>query len=111
MPDGPEARSHPAITEREHMGYFSAEYLKFFRNLARNNRKKYGTLQGEKNKVLPAEFKEIAKRQPLIANKQFYYMAELPAETILKNHLTDTLMQYYHAGKAMNDFLTSAMRK
>ncbi len=73
-------------------------------------KKKFGTLQGEQNKALPPEFKEHAAKQPLIANKQFYYMAELEADTILKNNLPDLMMQYYHAGRNMNDFLKQAMK-
>jgi uncharacterized protein (TIGR02453 family) len=73
-------------------------------------KKKYGTLQGEQNKVLPPEFKELASKQPLLANKQFYYMAELEAQTILKKNLTEIVMQYYLAGKRVNEFLRRAMR-
>jgi len=73
-------------------------------------RKKYGTLQGEQNKVLPPEFKELASKQPLLANKQFYYMAELEADTILKKNLAEVMMQYFLAGRHMNDFLGRAMR-
>lgn len=73
-------------------------------------KQKFGTLQGEQNKVLPAEFKEYVAQQPLVANKQFYYMAELEAETILKKNLPELVMQHYHAGKAMNEFLKQAMR-
>lgn len=76
----------------------------------KNFKQKYGTLQGEQNKVLPAEFKEYAVKQPLVANKQFYYMAELEAETILKKNLPELVMQHYHAGQAMNEFLKQAMR-
>ncbi len=72
-------------------------------------KKKYGTLQGEQNKVLPSEFKIHIAKQPLVANKQFYYMAELEAETILKKNLPDIIMQYYHAGKNINAFLKRAM--
>jgi uncharacterized protein (DUF2461 family) len=74
-------------------------------------RKKYGTLQGEQNKVLPAEFKVHVAQQPLAANKQFYYMAELEARTILKKNLPELVMQYYHAGKGINEFLKRAMRR
>lgn len=76
----------------------------------KNFKQKFGTLQGEQNKVLPAEFKEYAAQQPLVANKQFYYMAELEAETILKKNLPELVMQHYHAGKAMNEFLKQSMR-
>jgi uncharacterized protein (TIGR02453 family) len=74
-------------------------------------KKKYGTLQGERNKVLPPEFKAHVERQPLAANKQFYYMAELEADIILKKNLPELIMHYYHAGKAMNTFLKRAMKK
>ena len=50
-------------------------------------------------------------KQPLVANKQFYYMAELEAETILKKNLPDIMMQYYLAGKNMNAFLKRAMHR
>jgi len=73
-------------------------------------KKKYGELQGEQNKVLPGEFKAHVAKQPLVANKQFYYMAELEAETILKKNLPEVLLQYYHAGKNMNAFLKRALR-
>ncbi|MCG3158013.1 MAG: hypothetical protein DKINENOH_04654 [bacterium] len=75
----------------------------------RKFRAKYGTLQGEQNKILPAEFKAAAQQQPLIANKQFYYLAELPPDTILKRKLPEFIMTYYHAGKPMNRFLREAL--
>ena len=77
----------------------------------KNFKQKFGALQGEQNKVLPAEFKEYVAQQPVVANKQFYYMAELEAETILKKNLPEMVMQHYHAGKAMNEFLQQAMRR
>lgn len=74
-------------------------------------KKKYRTLQGEQNKVLPGEFKIHVAQQPLVANKQFYYMAELEAQTILKKNLPELVVQYYDAGKKINDFLKRAMRR
>jgi len=73
-------------------------------------KKKYGTLQGEQNKVLSPEFKELATKQPLLASKQFYYMAELDADALLKKNLPEVMMQYYLAGRQINDFLRRAMR-
>lgn len=72
-------------------------------------KQKYGSLQGEQNKVLPAEFKEHVSKQPLLANKQFYYMAELEAATIFKKNLPELMLQYYRAGKALHAFLKRAM--
>ena len=59
---------------------------------------------GDANKVLPVEFKEAAKKEPLIANKQFYVGAELPAK------LVDRLMDHYLAMCPFNAWLTAAMR-
>lgn len=70
---------------------------------------KYGGLRGEKNKVVPSEFKEAVARQPLVANKQFYYIAELKPTFLLKNDLPEQLMGYYHAGQPLNAFLAEAM--
>ncbi|MBX7150358.1 DUF2461 domain-containing protein [bacterium] len=72
-------------------------------------KKKFGALQGETNKILPKEFQSAVKTQPLIANKQFYYMAELPVKAITGNLLPDVMMAYYKAGQAVNSFLREAM--
>lgn len=71
-------------------------------------KKKYGSIQGEKNKVLPPEFKALVEKQPLIANKSFFFMAELDAKLITSDKLMDTVMEYYIAGKPVNDFLVKA---
>ena len=88
---------------REHI----AANLKKFKALRSDKQfvKHFGTVQGEKNKVLPAEFKALLEKEPLIANKQFYCMAELPAKTVTDPKLVDILMAHYKAMKPMNDFL------
>ena len=71
----------------------------------------FGGIQGEKNKVLPAEFKPILARQPLIANKQFYYMAKYQGrEQVLREDLVEFILEHYQAGKAWNQFLLEASR-
>jgi hypothetical protein len=42
-------------------------------------------LKGEKNKVLPADYKEFVSEQPLIANKQFYTMTKLTQKQVLSD--------------------------
>jgi uncharacterized protein (TIGR02453 family) len=71
---------------------------------------RYGEVQGEKNKRLPADFQEVATTFPLIANKQFYYMADLPAKSALGRDAVDTAFEYYQAGKPLSDFLAQALR-
>jgi len=72
---------------------------------------KFGSIQGEKHKRIPEEFQEAYAKEPLIANKQFYYMAELKPDIILQNELPEKLMEYYLAGKKLNDFLKNALKK
>lgn len=71
---------------------------------------KYGSLRGERNKVVPKELRDLYEEQPYIANKQFYYEAEADATHIFKESLADVLLDYYHAGKPLNDFLKEAIR-
>ncbi len=72
---------------------------------------KYGEVEGEKNKRLPKEFQEPLEKQPLIANKQFYFMAQLGPEAILDPKLPEILMDHYMAGKKLNDYLEEAIRQ
>jgi len=72
-------------------------------------KKLYGEIKGEKNKVIPKEFKETFAVQPLVANKQFYYMADLPADVVLKDDLAEYIMEYYHAGANVNQFIKSVI--
>ena len=69
---------------------------------------KFGELRGEKNKVLPKEFKEAAQKQPLVFNKQFYFFAEFLPETILREDFADLIMEYFDASQPMREFLTKA---
>ncbi len=77
----------------------------------KNFKQKFGAIQGEKNKRVPEEFQNIAINEPLILNKQFYYSAEIKPDILTKNELPDKLMEYFTAGKKLNDFLRSALKK
>lgn len=70
----------------------------------------FGTVQGEANKVLPAAFKEAAKLEPLIANKQFYVGAERKASLVTDPKLLDVLMDHYLAMRPFNVWLAQTMR-
>ena len=90
---------------------FIASNLDEFNDLLKEKdfKKYFGTIHGEQNKILPSEFKEIAKTQPLIANKQFYYFGKLPQNKILSKTLTKDLMKYYFAAQPMSKFLQEAL--
>jgi len=70
---------------------------------------KFGELRGEKNKVLPKEFKAEAEKQPFIFNKQFYFYASLPPETILRDDFADLVMAYFQSSQPMRAYLTKAI--
>ena len=72
-------------------------------------KKRFSEILGEQNKRLPEEFVEVAKSQPLIANKQFYYYAIINIKNLTADDLPETLMEYYFAAKPMKIFLKNAI--
>lgn len=66
----------------------------------------FGTIQGEANKRIPFEYKEMHKKEPLITNKQFYYVSELAPDVILTDDLLPLVIAYWKAAKPLNDFLS-----
>lgn len=64
---------------------------------------------GEKNKVLPEPFKSFQSKEPLIANKQFYYSTTLEKDLLLNKGLIIKIMEYYKAAMPMNQFLIDQM--
>jgi uncharacterized protein (TIGR02453 family) len=92
---------------------YIAANLKGFSNAYNDKsfKEKFGTIQGEQHKRIPKEFQAVAEKEPLIANKQFYYSAALKPDVITSTSLPDNLMEYYLAGKKVNDFLKLARTK
>lgn len=72
-------------------------------------KKVYGEIQGDKNKVIPKEFKEAAEKQPLLYNKAFYYYTKLPVKLITSPKLADEVMSAYAAAKPVREFLRKAV--
>ncbi len=72
---------------------------------ARGFRSKWGELQGDRNKILPKEFKQAGQKNSLLYNKAFYVLAELPAETVLRPDLAALLMRYFRSVRPLNDYL------
>lgn len=67
-------------------------------------------VQGEANKVIPAEFKEGVKKESLIANKQFYVLAEMHPKTVADPKLIDHLLEHWKAMEPFNSWLAAAMK-
>ena len=71
---------------------------------------KFGNILGDQHKRIPPEFKETYEKQPLIANKDFYVMANLESSYITKDNLSEILMEYYFAVKPLLTFFTAAIK-
>jgi uncharacterized protein (TIGR02453 family) len=76
---------------------------------ARAFKEHYGELRGERNKVVPAEFRAAAAAEPFVANKQFYYWADIPKSVFTSPECVKTLFGYYTAAKPLNDFFAQAL--
>lgn len=66
---------------------------------------RFGTILGERNKVLPPELRKAAEGEPLLYNKQFYWCAELPPSRVTSPDLADVVMAHYTAMRPLNEFL------
>ncbi|MCX6351173.1 MAG: DUF2461 domain-containing protein, partial [Bacteroidetes bacterium] len=69
----------------------------------------FGEVKGEKGKVIPKEFREEAKEQPLIFNKNFYYWKELKPSLITSDKLLDTIVEHFSTVLLLNQFFRRAM--
>ncbi|MEL6537771.1 MAG: DUF2461 domain-containing protein [Bacteroidota bacterium] len=67
---------------------------------------KYGTIKGEAIKRIPSEYKECFDTEPLITNKQFYYVREFTSDILLTDELLPTIIDYWQAARPMNAFLS-----
>lgn len=76
---------------------------------ARTFKEHYGEIRGERNKVVPAEFRAAASSEPLVANKQFYYWADIPKSVFTSPECVKTLFGFYTAAKPLNDFFAQAL--
>lgn len=70
----------------------------------------YGEILGDKNKKLTPDQKAFESTEPLVANKQFFYMATIDAKEALKPDFDKVLLKYFKAGKKVNDFLIASMK-
>lgn len=71
--------------------------------------KTFGSIQGEKNKRIPKEFRELAEQQALLFNKQFYYFHEFEANAILQDNLVEQVMECYQASRPLSRFFEEAI--
>ena len=101
---GPDTKQLKAI--RRSISNTTEIFQKILKNqtLARN----FGTLQGERSKRLPREFKETESRCTDIGRKQFYFVREEKPAFLLKPDLLKRTMELWKASKPFNEFLMEA---
>jgi len=85
-----------------------ANNLKGFQKLKENKKfvEKFKTIQGEALKRIPKQFQETYEKEPLIANKQFYYVAHKKASFTQSENILEEIMECWHAAKPLNDFFS-----
>ena len=81
---------------------------KAFRKIvdAKKYKDTFGELAGEKNKIIPKEFREAAEAVPEIYNKSFHYWVEYKGQ----KHVTDpdlakNIVDHYKTAGKLNEFL------
>jgi uncharacterized protein (TIGR02453 family) len=71
----------------------------------------YGSILGEKNKLLPKGLKEAAEKEPLIYNKQWYFYAQFEPETVLKADLDKIVLDCYDAGRPVENYFSELINR
>lgn len=72
-------------------------------------KKNFPEILGEKNKVIPKEFKEDAAKEPLLYNKGFYFMKEYPVDIIFEEDCIKKISTVMKTAKPFNDFIRRAL--
>ena len=71
----------------------------------------FGEVRGDKNKIVPKEFKEAAAKEPLLYNKQWYFFAQFEPDLILGDQLEEVILDCFEAGKPMEQFFSKLIKR
>ena len=69
----------------------------------------FGEIHGEKNKRIAPEFRDAMEKQPLIANKSFYYFFKLKPEMVTSDKLIKELLVRYEKSLPLNEFFNEVL--
>jgi len=69
----------------------------------------FGELQGKRNKILKAPYKEFGEEIPLLYQKQFYYMKRYPVSEITNNNLVEFCASKFEKAFPVNKFFRLAL--
>lgn len=83
-----------------------------FRNLLEEKGfvQKFGEIRGETMKRIPKEWQDACKKEPLIANKQFYFVGEEAPGLISSDALIKEMMAYWQTMRPVNEYLSKAIQ-
>jgi uncharacterized protein (TIGR02453 family) len=93
---------------RQEIYYNHKEFKKILHEKA--FKETYKTLTGETSKILEPQYKDFLKEEPLIANKQFWYSANLSRNEVTSDKIDTLILQHFRAGMKMNKFLWAAVQ-
>jgi uncharacterized protein (TIGR02453 family) len=79
------------------------EYTTEFQKLYNSSQFKqsFGSILGEKNKILPTHLKEKAAEEPLIFNKQWYFYHQMDAKSCLSDDFIIQIVKLYEDARPM----------
>ncbi|MCB0279828.1 MAG: DUF2461 domain-containing protein [Calditrichaeota bacterium] len=102
----------PEKDQLQRLRQFIADNLDTFAKLISDKgfTTQFGKIEGEQHKRIPAEFQAAYDKQPLIANKQFYYHKTLDKSLITSEKLVPELMSLYCAANPVMTFLRRALQ-
>lgn len=72
-------------------------------------KEKFGTLQGDKSKVLEPDYKEFSRQEALIANKQFWFYTNLTRKEVTTENFDKLAYNYFKSAFKLNRFLWEAV--
>jgi uncharacterized protein (TIGR02453 family) len=94
---------------REGIAKKSDEFRKLYSD--KKFRDTFGEIRGEKNKIIPKELREAAEKETLIFNKQFYFFAEFPSETVLDKNLDKIILDCFEVGRPIENFFNDLIKR
>jgi hypothetical protein len=61
--------------------------------------------------VLPFHLRDTAEKEALIFNKQFYFFAEFPAQSVTSQDLDKIILECYEVGKPIEAFFNQFIQR
>jgi uncharacterized protein (TIGR02453 family) len=71
----------------------------------------FGTILGDKNKIISKELKEAAEKEPLIFNKQWYFYKQFEPEILLSEDLDQVILKCYKAGRPVEEYFNDLINR